>query len=119
MKAIDHALNSLRELIEICRVKCGPHDEVILPGGRTNHDALIDAVEALDHRERDLADIPQILTRLMNWHDDMGGFEAPVWRDLETILGRNQEEPDDDDLPGQFLASVARSMARNQEGGAK
>lgn len=39
---------ALAELIEICRVKCGPHDEVILPNGRTNHEALVDAVAALE-----------------------------------------------------------------------
>ena len=38
-------LECLKELIEICRVKCSPHDEVILPNGRTNHDALVEAVE--------------------------------------------------------------------------
>lgn len=30
---------SLAELIEICRWKCSPHDDVILANGRTNHQA--------------------------------------------------------------------------------
>ena len=34
-------LNSLNELIEICRFKCGPFDEVILNNGKSNQQALI------------------------------------------------------------------------------
>ena len=34
---------SLAELLEICRWKCGPNDEVVLKSGRTNHQALVDA----------------------------------------------------------------------------
>ena len=39
--------NSLKELLEVCRVKCSPHDEQILPN-KTNHDAMLDACDALD-----------------------------------------------------------------------
>jgi hypothetical protein len=39
-------LAALNELIEICRWKCGPNDEIVLPNGRSNHNALIDAVQA-------------------------------------------------------------------------
>lgn len=39
--------DSLKELLEICRVKCGPHDEQILPN-KTNHDAMLDACDILD-----------------------------------------------------------------------
>ena len=39
--------DSLKELLEICRVKCSPHDEQILPN-KTNHDAMLDACDALD-----------------------------------------------------------------------
>ena len=44
-------LESLKELVEICRWKCSPHDEVILPNGRTNHSALVDAVWAIKEAE--------------------------------------------------------------------
>ena len=43
--AADAAIASLAELIEICRWKCSPLDEVILASGRTNHQALLDAVK--------------------------------------------------------------------------
>lgn len=39
--------DSLKELLEICRVKCSPHDEQILPN-KTNHDAMLDACDVLD-----------------------------------------------------------------------
>jgi hypothetical protein len=39
---------SLAELLEICRSKCGPHDEVILPDGKPNHQALIEATELFE-----------------------------------------------------------------------
>ena len=39
--------DSLKELLEICRVKCSPHDEQILPS-KTNHDAMLDACDVLD-----------------------------------------------------------------------
>ena len=41
-------LDSYKELLEICRVKCGPSDEVILPGGRTNEQAMRDAAAAIE-----------------------------------------------------------------------
>lgn len=41
-------LDSCRELLEICRVKCGPSDEPILPGGRTNEQAMRDAMAAIE-----------------------------------------------------------------------
>ena len=41
-------LDSCRELLEICRVKCGPSDEPILPGGRTNEKAMCDAMAAIE-----------------------------------------------------------------------
>jgi len=37
----------LVELIEICRWKCVPFDEVVLSNGKSNHDALIDAIKAV------------------------------------------------------------------------
>lgn len=39
--------SSLKELLEICRFKCGPHDEQILPN-KTNHNAMLDACDVLD-----------------------------------------------------------------------
>lgn len=39
--------DSLKELLEICRVKCSPYDEQILPN-KTNHDAMLDACDVLD-----------------------------------------------------------------------
>ncbi|AMV35684.1 hypothetical protein VN12_26565 [Pirellula sp. SH-Sr6A] len=44
-------LQSLRELLEICRWKCSPNDEVLLPGGKTNHQAMIEAMEAIAKAE--------------------------------------------------------------------
>lgn len=41
-------LDSCKELLEICRVKCGPSDEVVLPGGRTNEQAMRDAMTAIE-----------------------------------------------------------------------
>lgn len=41
-------LQLLVELIEICRVKCGPFDEVILSNGKSNEDALVGAIEAVE-----------------------------------------------------------------------
>ena len=41
-------LDSCKELLEICRVKCSPSDEVILSGGRTNEQAMRDAVAAIE-----------------------------------------------------------------------
>lgn len=55
-------LDSFRELIEICRVKCSPLDEVILPNGRTNHEALVDAVtvlKSLGHEQDDKVEPPR------------------------------------------------------------
>ncbi len=40
--------DSCKELLEICRVKCGPSDDVILPGGRTNEQAMRDAMVAIE-----------------------------------------------------------------------
>jgi hypothetical protein len=45
-------LSALKELIEICRVKCSPLDEVILPNGRTNHEALVSAVQVAEEAEQ-------------------------------------------------------------------
>lgn len=36
-----------REMLEICRSKCSPTDEVILPNGRTNHEVLVEACALL------------------------------------------------------------------------
>jgi hypothetical protein len=41
-------LASLKELVEIGRWKLSPTDEVVLKSGRTNHDALTDAVNLLE-----------------------------------------------------------------------
>lgn len=43
---------SLAELVEICRHKCGPHDEVVLESGRTNHQALCDEMAVLERIKR-------------------------------------------------------------------
>jgi hypothetical protein len=45
------------------------------------------------------ADLVALLERLLAWHDDMGGWEAKVWRDAETTMRRanGQPEPEDDD----------------------
>ena len=48
-------LSSLKELIEICRVKCSPLDEVILSNGRTNHEALLDAIKVAEETEENPA----------------------------------------------------------------
>ena len=40
-------LESLRELLEICRFKCSPRDEVLLPDGKTNEQAMKDAMAVL------------------------------------------------------------------------
>ena len=59
-------LDCLKELIEICRVKCSPLDEVILPNGKTNHAALIDAIYVANEAESPWADrIPQLNVRMM------------------------------------------------------
>lgn len=44
-------LQSLRELLEICRWKCSPNDEVLLPSGKTNHQAMIEAMAAIAKAE--------------------------------------------------------------------
>lgn len=41
-------LDSCKDLLEICRVKCGPSDEPILTGGRTNEQAMRDAMTAIE-----------------------------------------------------------------------
>ena len=46
--AAGDAVKSLGELLTICRYKCSPNDEVVLPDGRTNHEALIDATAIVD-----------------------------------------------------------------------
>ena len=44
-------LGSLKELIEICRFKCGPFDEVILANGKSNQQSLLDAIALADQAE--------------------------------------------------------------------
>jgi hypothetical protein len=44
-------LESLKELIEICRFKCGPFDEIILRNGKSNQQALIDAITLVEQAE--------------------------------------------------------------------
>lgn len=44
--------DSLKELLEICRSKCSPLDEQLLPN-KTNHQALIDACHVLDRIRED------------------------------------------------------------------
>jgi hypothetical protein len=51
LNAVDSLLDSLRELLEICRYKCSPLDEIILPSGKTNEQAMIDAMAAIDNAE--------------------------------------------------------------------
>ena len=52
-------LESLKELIEICRVKCSPLDEVILPNGRTIHDALVEACWVVKEAEFPYPNTPE------------------------------------------------------------
>jgi hypothetical protein len=44
-------LDSLHELLEICRYKCSPLDEIILPSGKSNERAMIDAMAAIAEAE--------------------------------------------------------------------
>jgi hypothetical protein len=55
---------------------------------------LLDALH--DSAAKNLNDL---LVRLMDWHDAMGGWDNPVWRDLGKFLGRPTETDDsfDDD----------------------
>lgn len=39
---------SLVELLFICQHKCSPKDEIVLPDGRTNEAAMIDAIAVLN-----------------------------------------------------------------------
>jgi hypothetical protein len=82
-------LDSFKELIEICRVKCSPLDEVILPNGRTNHEALVDAVtialratHALLGHEQDKRE-----DKSRNMHNACFGPDAPGMKlhDLDFI----------------------------------
>lgn len=38
---------ALRELLHICQHKCSPLDETLLPNGKSNEGAMIDAIAAL------------------------------------------------------------------------
>jgi hypothetical protein len=51
--AAPELLASCKDLLEICRWKCSPHDEVILPGGKSNHQAMLDATAAISKAEGD------------------------------------------------------------------
>ena len=46
--AVEELVDALQDLVEICRVKCSPNDEVISQSGKTNHQALILACRALE-----------------------------------------------------------------------
>ena len=46
--AAPELLASLRALLEICRYKCSPHDEVMLPHGKSNEQAMLDAIRVID-----------------------------------------------------------------------
>ena len=78
------AIESLRELLEICRVKCSPLDEVILPNGRTNEQAMIDACEVLAEFPLPKA-APKTLLR--NIHFEVG-----------ALLCLSKDQFDDDEL---------------------
>ncbi len=45
--AAPELLLSLSELLDICRWKCSPTDEVLLDNGKTNHQAMIDAMSVI------------------------------------------------------------------------
>lgn len=50
-------LETAIELLEICRTKCSPSDEIILSSGRTNHQALLDAVAVIESETLPIATI--------------------------------------------------------------
>lgn len=49
--AAPELLQSLHELLTICRYKCSPSDEVLLPNGKSNHRAIVDATAAVEKAE--------------------------------------------------------------------
>jgi hypothetical protein len=49
--AAPELLRSLKELLEICRWKCSPNDEVLLANGKSNEQAMIEACEVIDKVE--------------------------------------------------------------------
>lgn len=58
--AAPELLAACQELLEICRWKCSPSDEVVLSNGKSNHQAMIDAEAilsaAVEARNPDLTD---------------------------------------------------------------
>jgi hypothetical protein len=51
--------------------------------------SLINAIENAREWLEDLGRVDSqrdLLQRLKEWHDKMGGWDAPVWRDLEAAL---------------------------------
>lgn len=44
-------LTACRQLLEICRWKCSPSDEVLLSDGTTNEQAMIQAMDAIADAE--------------------------------------------------------------------
>jgi hypothetical protein len=44
-------LTSIKELLEICRWKCSPNDEVLLANGKSNEHAMINAIAAINRAE--------------------------------------------------------------------
>lgn len=55
MNVQDELIGSLKQLLEICRYKCSPTDEVILPDHITNEAAMIRAMRVLERVEQEHA----------------------------------------------------------------
>jgi hypothetical protein len=45
--ATPELVESLQELLEVCRFKCSPRDEIVLRSGKTNEQAMKDAMAIL------------------------------------------------------------------------
>jgi hypothetical protein len=76
----------LKDLLEICRYKCGPNDEVILPNGITNEQVLIAATNLVKRVEGPQQCPPGTLSNAVirrrnggvkhQFEDDIGGCSA-------------------------------------------
>lgn len=70
----------LKDLLEICRYKCGPNDEVILPNGITNEQVLIAATNLVKRMEPVWRSSAEIRRRnggvKHQFEDDIGGCSA-------------------------------------------
>ncbi len=96
-------LDSCGELLEICRVKCGPSDEPILPGGRTNEQAMVDAIAAIEQsanlvRALDEADTAFAVLNICDGLTPQArGCIRSAWplvqQELAKIKGRSRRSP--------------------------